>query len=455
MNNPLRKNPLKSIKNRKAGAVFLSVPVVILLVLSGFLPASSAVKKEPARVVPQDNLNGSIIGIPLSKEVNATYINTGLVHGAEPGMQFGVYRNGSLIAVLEITIVMQRMSAVKIVQMEKGESLQIGDQVALLRGAPVRLIPKRKPAEERPKLALGPEKPPAYLPQGPANERIALLEKRVDELEKLLAKTYAMIPQAGPQELAVPPLPEFPVANAPSATTLALNNAPKEEVIEGPPTAELEKKTAKPKEEEVDLWKADTPYDKIPETVPQTQEEKSQDLADTDNEWSWGTPYQNKKVGPKVRLDVALLDSDGDEYQGGAKLTARSNFVDCKNWELKIVDQDGKAVRTYSGKDKLPTEVEWDGKNTASEKVKNGLYAYVFKAVSIAGDPAAADGEIPSRNPTLLEEKDWKADTLYADNAPGTSSVIKAKRKEDVDYQSLVLNSGKILFAIALLLLVL
>lgn len=415
-------------------------------------------------------LEGQVIGIPSGKGVTSTYINAGEIQGVRQGFQFGVFRNGQMVAVLEVTGVLQKISSVSVLDKKEGITIELGDQVQLVKGVPKAfVVPPHKKAPVASKPGGGPENPPAY-PLLSANaslmeKRIRELEQRVEDLEKLLARTYAMIPQVSPENLENPPLPENPAGVAPGVPSIPMvAQAPPVEEITIPekvtaPTAlaaagQPPKKTAEEEENEGDFWKWGTPSRMKAEAPPQTFADKVKENREDEDEWNWGK-LTEKKYSPKISMSVDLEPSDTMDLQGGAKFTANANFLECDSWDMKILDHSGTTVKSFKGKDNIPESLEWDGTNNLSEKLKSGLYAYAFTSTSKANGNSVTNGEIPPRNPALSEGEDWKDSTLYEKGNVAASDNIKQARDQIKDFQTFLETSGKVLFAAALLMLVL
>lgn len=54
-------------------------------------------------------------------------------------------------------------------------------------------------------------------------------------------------------------------------------------------------------------------------------------------------------------------------------------------WELKILDAEGKAVRSFSGGSQLPTSITWDGKNESGSVSADGLYTAEYQVFYAKG----------------------------------------------------------------------
>jgi outer membrane protein OmpA-like peptidoglycan-associated protein/flagellar hook assembly protein FlgD len=59
-----------------------------------------------------------------------------------------------------------------------------------------------------------------------------------------------------------------------------------------------------------------------------------------------------------------------------------------ESWEGRIVDGDGKAVRTYTWTDASPLPITWHGTNDADKPVPDGVYAYEIVSTDRAGNSA-------------------------------------------------------------------
>jgi outer membrane protein OmpA-like peptidoglycan-associated protein/flagellar hook assembly protein FlgD len=88
------------------------------------------------------------------------------------------------------------------------------------------------------------------------------------------------------------------------------------------------------------------------------------------------------------------VDADADIFSpnsdGAADSVTFSPFLSSDTgldtWELKIVNESGTPVRTFSGSKKLTPRIVWDGTDENSKLVRDGNYLYRFKAVFINGD---------------------------------------------------------------------
>jgi len=62
-------------------------------------------------------------------------------------------------------------------------------------------------------------------------------------------------------------------------------------------------------------------------------------------------------------------------------------------WELSILNEEGDSVRTYSGDEKPPTQVIWNGKDDRGLPVSDGEYRCVMKVIDKNGKEISSGGE--------------------------------------------------------------
>src|SRR5579872_7388809 len=96
--------------------------IVLLFPLVLTVSSHSAIDKKSSSGMPK--ISAMIVGLPLSRNIGVIYINAGQVQGVVPGMEFGVFRNGKRVAVLEVTSVQQKMAAVAVVEQTASLKLQ-------------------------------------------------------------------------------------------------------------------------------------------------------------------------------------------------------------------------------------------------------------------------------------------------------------------------------------------
>lgn len=65
-----------------------------------------------------------------------------------------------------------------------------------------------------------------------------------------------------------------------------------------------------------------------------------------------------------------------------------------KEWELNILNEDGDAVRTFSGDDKPPTSITWNGKDDRGLPVGDGEYRCIMKVKDKNGKEIVSGTEI-------------------------------------------------------------
>jgi hypothetical protein len=267
-------------------------------------------------------------------------------------------------------------------------------------------------------------------------------------LERLLAVTLAKIPQVPPDQLANPPMPPSPLAAAPSLRQAVAPPKPEE-------LPEKQVAIPPPQEDQEDFWRSYSPYDLAGAPEPKTPEERVARMVEDEGEWEWGTPYEGRRTSLRAEMAVALMENPDLDYQGGAQFKTRANFTACSEWELQVLDPDGVVVRSIKGKDSIPESIEWDGKNEVMEKVKSGVYAYLFKATVSEGRSVSTNGEIPPRDPELAEGREWKYGTVYDEGGLGDRPPTAQEKAEKADLTKVLMNAGKVLFTVALFLLIL
>lgn len=75
------------------------------------------------------------------------------------------------------------------------------------------------------------------------------------------------------------------------------------------------------------------------------------------------------------------------------------------NWRLRITDGFGNVFRDFSGKNSLPEEIVWDGRNGAREMMDVGTsYSYIFSIVDVASNPTSQMGRPMVLESLLYEE---------------------------------------------------
>lgn len=93
------------------------------------------------------------------------------------------------------------------------------------------------------------------------------------------------------------------------------------------------------------------------------------------------------------RLVLEPLTAEQKTFGEGAKSVLRIQQTASteREWQARIVDQAGNAVRSYSWKDAAPPEVlEWRGEDDAARMVPDGVYAYEIVGTDAAGNKTEA-----------------------------------------------------------------
>lgn len=72
-----------------------------------------------------------------------------------------------------------------------------------------------------------------------------------------------------------------------------------------------------------------------------------------------------------------------------------------KEWELNIINEEGDAIRTYSGDDKPPVSLIWDGKDDRGLPVGDGEYKIVMKVKDKNGKEIVSGAETVKISSTL------------------------------------------------------
>lgn len=72
-----------------------------------------------------------------------------------------------------------------------------------------------------------------------------------------------------------------------------------------------------------------------------------------------------------------------------------------KEWELNIINEEGDAIRTYSGDDKPPVSLIWDGKDDRGLPVGDGEYKILMKVIDKNGKEIVSGAETVKISSTL------------------------------------------------------
>lgn len=95
-------------------------------------------------------------------------------------------------------------------------------------------------------------------------------------------------------------------------------------------------------------------------------------------------PLYRRKLGDfncSIELDSPKMTPDGDRIHDNVIITIKGIFykedVKVKRWTLLITDTkdpEGTIIRTFSGGNIPPSSIQWDGRDTKGNVVKNGTY---------------------------------------------------------------------------------
>ena len=86
-----------------------------------------------------------------------------------------------------------------------------------------------------------------------------------------------------------------------------------------------------------------------------------------------------------VSIDIALFSPDGDGRKDAVNFTQDS--VPGDTWEGRLLDSSGKAVRSWTWKDKV-AGFAWDGTDAEGNRVADGNYRYLVRSEDPAGNKA-------------------------------------------------------------------
>ncbi len=111
---------------------------------------------------------------------------------------------------------------------------------------------------------------------------------------------------------------------------------------------------------------------------------------------NWRSPY-----APRPWLD---------RFASGSLARFQPAVKGVERWSLLVVDSRGEVVREYTGENKPPKEIAWDGRNQAGEPVPPGLtYSYVFEAYDKAGNKRRFIGDGFQLPPYRIETENGPA----------------------------------------------
>ncbi len=96
-------------------------------------------------------------------------------------------------------------------------------------------------------------------------------------------------------------------------------------------------------------------------------------------------------VAPEVKIstDFTLFSPDGDGKKDVLNVAADTSSED--KWAAVVYDSKNQAVRTFSWKGKVPSNVGWDGTDDSGNKVEDGAYKIVFTSEDAAGNKGSAE----------------------------------------------------------------
>ncbi|MFQ5627292.1 MAG: hypothetical protein ACE5I1_00915 [bacterium] len=109
---------------------------------------------------------------------------------------------------------------------------------------------------------------------------------------------------------------------------------------------------------------------------------------------SAGSP--NLKGFVPGRVTVARMQPVFSAEKVILDLPVPGNTRKTKGWQLTITDAKGRAVKTFSGKNKLPSQIEWDWQDDRGATVPPGIYSCKLTARTIYNnDRIAPAGPLP------------------------------------------------------------
>ncbi|MGI9255968.1 MAG: OmpA family protein [Salinispira sp.] len=97
-----------------------------------------------------------------------------------------------------------------------------------------------------------------------------------------------------------------------------------------------------------------------------------------------------------IVLDDSLFSPDGDGVNDTKRIGLQTSVGNVRSWSLDILDSSANLFRSWSGNDRPPKEVIWDGLSDNSELVQSGSeYTVVFNLIDGEGNVAISSDVIP------------------------------------------------------------
>ncbi|MEE9170103.1 MAG: PorV/PorQ family protein [bacterium] len=97
--------------------------------------------------------------------------------------------------------------------------------------------------------------------------------------------------------------------------------------------------------------------------------------------------------GVKAKSNPEIFSPAGEQNISRIKLGVRSR-TDVSDWMLKVVDAEGRHVRTFSGEGAPPDEIVWDGRDDLGTLAEDGRFNYRFDVSTTDGKMMFAEGTL-------------------------------------------------------------
>jgi len=105
--------------------------------------------------------------------------------------------------------------------------------------------------------------------------------------------------------------------------------------------------------------------------------------------------YAFSGFGVKAKAFPEVFSPKGEQNISKIKLQVKSRS-EISNWQLEIINNDGKIVRNFSESGSIPEQIVWDGRNNTGSLVADGKFTYRFVVYTDTGKSLNASGLLVS-----------------------------------------------------------